>query len=232
LRKNGKDEDSITCGKNKLIKVINNFNQLYGLKTTPIFCSDFMRSNAYNSSFKHTFEQIQDTSLVDKLYDTIPENKRHLDSAIEYPIHELACVKFLSEQGYSLKIGPTKEKQYDQIMDLLSFEIKFAYLLDAYALGTKSADIVVHYVPNSRGPNNGQRIFLEDEEGKVKNKLQQGCDEALRYFCKIGSVSGNLLGLSFLEESEIDSLYGKRLKRETIRLVMSNIIKPYSVVKK
>ena len=81
-------------------------------------------------------------------------------------------------------------------------KFSFAYLLDAYALGTKTADVVVHYVPTSRGPRNGQRIFLEDDERKVEQKLQQSCDEALRYFCRIASVSGHLLGLNYYEEAQ------------------------------
>jgi hypothetical protein len=230
LRMNGKDDSIVEYGKDNLIRVVGRFNQLFGLNAKPLFCSSFMRSREYVHTFQQTSEQIDATGLTERVLDTVPESKRHLTSARDYPVHELTCVKFLSEQGYTLKIGPQKEKQYDQIMALLGFDVSFEYLLDAYALGTRTADTVVHYVPTSRGPNNGQRIFLEDDERKVKIKLQQGCDEALRYFCKIASVSGHLLGLDFRGEDEINSMFGKKLKRETVRLVLDNIVIPYNEV--
>lgn len=203
---------------------------MYGFKANILLCSDLMKTEKYIRTFYEAKERIKDAKLADLLLETVPENKRHLDYAIDYPTHELACVQFLITQGFSLKVGPTKEKQYDNMMKLLDFDISFAYLLDAYALGTKTPDVVVHYVPSSRGANNGQRIFLEDEERIIKAKLQQGCDEALRYFCKIASVSGHLLGLDCLNEMEINSIYGKKLKKEAVRLVLNNIIHPYESV--
>jgi hypothetical protein len=227
---NGKEKERVEYEKDKLVRVIQKFNLLYDLESVPLFCSDFMRSKEYIHTFQQISKKINDAGLIKRVLDTVPKNKKHLASARNYPIHEIACVQFLSERGYSLKIGPTKEKQYDQIMTRLGFDVSFAYLLDAYALGTRTADSVVHYVSTSRGPNNGQRIFIEDDKRKVKIKLQQGCDEALRYFCKIASLSGHLLGLDYREENEINSLHGKKLKRETIQLVLDNIVKPYQEV--
>ena len=160
----------------------------------------------------------------------MPENKKHLDSAREYPLHELACVRYLIEKGFALKIGPKKEREYDHIMQKMDFKISFAYIVDAYALATRTADPVVHYIPTSRGPHNGQRIFFGEDERKIKLKLKQSGEDALRYFCKVASVSGHVLGLESLENGRIDFLHGSQLRRETIRLVFDNIIAPYKEV--
>ncbi len=186
-----------------------------------------MGSEEYRRVFARTDQRIREAGLEEIVLATIPESKKQ---ANDYPTHELACVQYLAEQGFCLKVGPTKERQYDTIMAALGYEMSFAYLLDAFALGTKNPEPVVHYIPTSRGANNGQRILLEDDEHVIKAKLQQGCDEALRYFCKIASVSGKLLGKDVLDDSEIQALYGRILKRETLRLVFRNIIQPYQEV--
>ena len=215
----------------QLVKALKRFTEVYGFRIDVIRCSEFMRSEEYGAIFLETKEKVQSLGLTNQLSQIVPENKRYLETARSYPIHELACVQFLASSGFSLKVGPTKEKQYDGVIHELNPKLSFAYLLDAYALGTRTADIVVHYVPTSRGPNNGQRIFLEDDERKIQQKLQQSCDETLRYFCRIASISGHILGLNYPEETEINYLYGRKLKRETINLVLDNIVRPYRAIK-
>lgn len=112
-------------------------------------------------------------------------------------------------------------------MQEVGFPINFAYILEAYALGSKTADEVVHYVPSSKGPNNGQRIFFDDSEKVIRQRLQMSCDEALRYFCKVASISGYLLNREHLEPTEIETLFGRKLKKETIKLVLGNIVRPF-----
>lgn len=231
LKMNGQKED-IEFGRGKLLKTIQAFKRIYGLNANLICCSEFMNSEEYKDTFERVRGLILSSGLTQKILDTVPEKKRHIPLAREYPIHELACVKFLEDRAYSLKIGPVKERQYDEIMLDLGFKMSFAYILDALASSSKTPDLVVHYIPNSRGPNNGQRIFFEDEDYKVKAKLQQSCDEALRYFCKIASVSGNVLGKSYLDEQEINCLFGKKLKKQTVKLVLENIVNPYKEARK
>ncbi len=232
LKMNGKSVEEVKYGREKLLQAIATFDSLYGFSSEPILCSDFMRSEEYLNTFQSTSERIKDAGEEERILETIPLNKRHLPSARDYPVHELACVQFFSDQGFSLKIGPTKEKQYDEIMSSLGFEMEFAYLLDAMALGTKSPDSVVHYLPSSKGPNNGQRILLEDSLDKALTKLMQGSNDAMRYFNKIASVSGHLLGKDYRQLEEIELSHGKRLKRDTMRLVSDNILKPYKGVLK
>ncbi len=210
-----------------MLSLFNDLKRIYGFSPEILLCSEFMSSSRYQGIFSSLKKEIKERNLEDFVRELVPQNKRAVESAIYYPLHEFACVQYLVEQGFLLKIGPAKEQDYDQIMKKLGIGISFAYLLNAYALGTRSADKVIHYVPSSRGPNNGQRIFFGDDERKASIKLQQGGDEALHYFCKIASVSGQLLGKDYLLQEEINSLSGKKLKQKAIRLVVDNIIKPY-----
>jgi hypothetical protein len=231
LRLNGLEDSLVDCTRDQLLDITSKLKNIYGDSPEIVLCSDFMRSEEYSQTFQPIKRQIEsDSNLADLVLQSVPENKRNMPSARDYPLHEFACVKYFLDRGFSLKIGPSKEKVYDRVMQMLGFQIDFEYLLDAYALGTKSPDKVVHYVPNSKGSNNGQRIFFGEDERIVKAKLRQGCDEALRYFCKIASVSGYLLGQRYLATEEISKLYGRKLKRETIELVLDNIIKPYQEV--
>lgn len=228
LRFNKVEEENLALGRTRLLHTFDILSQMYSVKNNVSLCSDFMHSKMYLELFEQLEEQARrDKELSDILLETVPSEKRKIPSALKYPLHELACAKHLSMRGYQLKIGPSKEKEYDRAMQHLGFEMGFAYILDAYALGTRTADSVAHYIPNSRGPNNGQRIFFEETEDKVKHKLEQGCDEALRYFYKIASVSGYLLGRESITAEEIEKLHGKRLKKAAIKLVIENIIQPY-----
>jgi len=228
LKFNGLDDGLVSKLKSRFVNSIIKLSRIFGFTPEILYCSEFMSSQEYVNVFNTIKDKILSChELLEQVLQTIPENKKSLLSAKEYPMHEFACVKFLSDQGYLLKIGPSKEMEYDKIMKSLGLSINICYILDAYALGTKTADIVVHYIPGSRGPNNGQRIFLEDDKDKVKAKLLLGCDEALRYFCRIASVSGILKGKRHLCDEEIHALYGKKLKREAVSLVLENIVNPY-----
>lgn len=230
VRMNGKKEEQVKAGRDNLREVLDRLNSIYRFDPSIIYCSEFMGTEEYMRAFQEVQEQAPSKGLENLILKTVPLSRQHLDSAREYPLHELACVKYLIGKGFSLKIGPPKEKEYDSIMEKMGLQISFAYLLPAYALGTKTADAVVHYIPASRGPHNGQRIFFGEEERKIRQKLQQSCDEALRYFCKIASVSGHILSLEYKENREIESLSGHQLQKETLRLVFDNIIAPYQEV--
>tara|TARA_Y100000310_G_C20646208_1_gene796750 strand:- start:556 stop:1353 length:798 start_codon:yes stop_codon:yes gene_type:complete len=228
LRLNAVSEESIDFGKNRLIETFHALSRMYDYQHSVLFSSHFMSSSDYETTFKETSEEINNNlDLLSRVISTVPENRRTVAGALDYPIHELACVKYLSDRGYKLKIGPTREKQYDEIMQELEISMNYSYLLEAYAVGSKTADEVIHYMPDSRGPNGGQRIFFDDAERLVKQKLQMGCDAALRYLCKIASASGYLLDKEYMEPGEIEKLYGRGLKKRTKKLVIGNIIKPF-----
>lgn len=231
LKFNGLDKEQVKEAKAKLAHVLEKLSRLYGREPKTVLCSDFMSTPEYQRIFGEVKARIEgNTELAILALETVPENKIHAPTAREYPIHEFACVKYMAEQGHTLKIGPGTEVVYDRVMCLLGLKMGFAYILDALPLGTKEPEPVVHYVGNHTGENNGQRLYFGEDKRVVRAKLQQGSDQALRYFARIASVSGHLLGRETLEPEEIDALYNKRLRRETTRLVMDNIIKPYSEV--
>jgi len=231
LRFNGVSEAVVEYGKTRLIDTLSKLSVLYGFPVDFFCTSYFMHLDKYKEVFDDVKNMlVRRPLLFERLLETVPESKRESDSAMDYPIHELACVRYLADRGYELKIGPGKEKAYDGVMQELRFPIDFAYILDAYALGSRTADSVVHYIPSSKGPNNGQRLFFDDSERVVKQKLQMSCDEALRYFCKVASVSGYLLGGEYLPQDYIEEIYGKLLRKKTTSLVLENIVKPFEEV--
>lgn len=231
-RLGGLKDEVVDRARGGLLDTVSRLENLYGMKVDTALCSDFMGSEEYSGLLEQVEAEIaQRPGLEDLVLETVPTNRRNLASARDYLIREFACVKYLSERGFSRKLGPSQEVPYDRIMSLLGFDVDFAYLLDAYALGTKSPDKVVHYSPESRGPNNGQRILFGDSERIVKRKLQMGCDDALRYFCRIASVSGRLLGNDYLAEDELSVLSGRKLKQKAVRIVLDNVIEPYMEVK-
>jgi hypothetical protein len=156
---NGVDESVVHRERGQLVATLNALEKVYGMPVKREYCSEFMGTDEYVELFSQLNSEIRREGLEGAIEFAIPMSKRNVASACEYPVHELACVKYLSARGFTQKIGPSKEIVYDRIMSLLGFQMSFGCLLEAYALGTKSADVVVHYVPRSRGPNNGQRIF-------------------------------------------------------------------------
>lgn len=199
----------------------------------------FMDNDGYLDEYVAVKCALSEKPELDQmLRETIPQKIRHEPLASTYPIHELALVRHLAKRlGYECKIGPSKEKEYDGVMQSLGFPMKFAYILDAYALGTKEPYPVVHYQPLSRGTN-GQRIMLgghglvtksaHENERAIRQKIQQSCDEAVRYLCAIGSVAGIFLKQQALHPDEIRELQGRKLKGEGMRLIIENIVRPYN----
>ncbi len=221
---NGVQQESVAKSRSCLLDSVGKICSAYNLEISTMLCSDFMGSEDYNALFRAVKEKAK--PFLSEIRATVPESKRGLESAIEYPLHEIACVKHLESKGFSQKIGPSSEKKYDSIMESMGFGVSFAYVVDAFALGTKSADSVVHYVPSCRGPNNGQRIFIGEPERKAAKKLEQGCDESLRYFCRAASAAAMILGREHPSDFEISILSGRHLKKMAQSLVFENLIIP------
>ena len=100
-------------------------------------------------------------------------------------------------------------------------------LIDAYAVGSRVPEKVVHYVPTHRGTTNGQRIFFDDVMYISKNRSQMGPETASRYLLTVASLAGQILGKDYFTQDYIRRLKGKKLRRKARRLVIDNIIKPY-----
>ena len=224
-------EEYIKLGLQRTQKALGGLSQIYGFYPEIIISSSFMPSRKYRDILEEIKQKVVDNRCTERLLQTVPEKFRNSPDAIIYPLNEIACVEFMiRERGIEAKLGPSKELVYDRIMHDLGLTIGFAYVIDAYALGTKEPEEVVHYIPSHRGLTNGQRLFLDEPIFKAESKLLLGPEEASRYFLRIASASGYRLGKDYLLEKDIQSLYGKKLKKVARRFVLENILKPYKGV--
>lgn len=224
-------EEYVSLGLQRIQKALEGLSQLYGFEPEIIISSSFMRSEEYRDVLEEIEQKVKNQGCTEKVLQTVPERYRNLPNVTVYPLNEIACVEFLRrKKGIEAKLGPTKELVYDRIMRELGLALDFAYVIDAYALGTKEPEEVVHYIPTSRGVTNGQRLFLDEPLYKSESKLLLGPEEASRYLLRIASASGYRLGEDHLTEEEIQDLHGKKLKKIAKRLVLENILKPYKEV--
>jgi len=226
-RFNNIPEEYISLGLKRMQRALDGLGKLYEFDPTIIVSSDFMHSKSYRDVLGEIESRVKHQGLMDKLLQTIPEKYRE-SSGITYPLNEIACVEFLRrERGIEVKLGPSKEIIYDEVMRELGLAIDFAYVIDAYALGTKEPEKVIHYIPDHRGRTNGQRLFLDEPLYNAEAKLLLGPEDASRYLLRVASVSGYRLGLDYLSEEEIQNLHGRKLKKVTKKFVLENILKPY-----
>ena len=231
LEFNGVSQDEAIHAESALVDVLRRLDTAYGSTSRVISCSDFMGTELYAKTFSSVCERVRSVpELEAQVAATVPDSKRACRSSREYPLHEIACVEYLVAEGFATKVGPSQEEQYDKIMRSLGTKIGFAYLVDAYALATRNPERVVHYAPHSRGISNGQRILFVDDERKVRQKLLQSREDALRYFGMLAGVAGALLGKQPLSTGELSEMPSRVLKREVVGLVLENIVQPYQEV--
>lgn len=228
---NNVPEDYTRLGLQKTQGALSGLSQLYDFYPEIIISSGFMQSDGYRTVLKEIEEIVKDKGYTERVLQTVPEKFRILPNATAYPVNEIACVEFLRmEMGIEAKLGPFKELVYDRIMRELGLSVDFAYVIDAYALGTKEPEEVIHYIPTHRGITNGQRLFLDEPLYKSGSKLLLGPEEASRYLLRVASASGYRLGKDYLTEEEIQNLNGKKLKKVAKGFVLENILKPYKGV--
>ena len=232
LRMNQKCQEQICSEKNedieegieRLLDTLDSFRKLYQFFPEILYSSKLMQTAQYPSVFDQVKRNLEKKGLESAAARIVPEHRKA--AARDYPTHEFSCVQHLAEQGFEQKIGPTSEKAYDEIMQALEIPITFRYMLDSFALATPHTDRVVPYIPGSRGPNNGQRLYVDDNIKRVKGVLYGSCPDALRYMARIASASGILLGQRFLAKEELDALTGRKLTKETVGMVIENIYNP------
>ncbi len=230
-RFNNVAEENIKVGLQKIKRALDALSKLYGFEPEVIVSSDFMRSRGYSAVFNEIEERINDLRLSERVLQTVPVKFRTLPNAAAYPINEIACVEYLRrEKKIEIKLGPLNELVYDRLMRELRLPVDFAYVIDAYALGTRQPEKVIHYIPTHNGATNGTRLLLEDPLDKSSAKLLFGPEEASRYLLKVASASGYRLELQHLTEEEIENVYGKKLKKVARHFVLENILKPYKKV--
>lgn len=227
-RINGEDETRIAQRLEKVQDTLEKLSGIYSVNPEQIVCSDFMGTRNYQDILKKHEQVVNANGFYQKLLKTVPEKFRGNPDALNYPLNEIACVDFLGQNmGTQVKVGPSTEKKYDKIMNEMGLPVDFVYLNNAYALGTKSPETVIHYISGHKGVNNGQRVYLDEEPSKALSKLSLGPDEASRYFLRLASAAGELLGKETFSPEEINNLYGKKLRKTTRNCVKKNILEPY-----
>lgn len=234
LRFNNEKEENIQYNLKQIKKSLEILSKVYGFKPEIIVSSDFMRTEEYKKVLEEIKEKIREQKLKERVLETVPREYRESQNPTKYTINEIACVEFLRRfKGMQLKIGPSKEKIYDSIMRDLNLGMDFAYVIDAYALGSREPEIAIHYndsVVDYNPKKNGmvgQRLYLGDSIETAKTKLIMGPEEASRYLLKLASIAGQRLNKNYLSEEERKSLPSKKLKKIARNLVLENILIPY-----
>ncbi|MBI4150222.1 hypothetical protein HY488_02340 [Candidatus Woesearchaeota archaeon] len=230
---NSIDLEEISIAKKNFFACLQTLERVYSLRQDIIECSSFMHDASYYSVVEGCQERIFRNGLESLVRETVPESKRHNSSSLLYPVHEFACVLYLARHGFDLKIGPSSEKKYDSIMAAMEFPIEFAYLLDAYPLGTNQPMPVVHYVPRHVSANGtGQRIYFEDDEQIARQKLMQASEEGIRYFFNLATLSCFLRTGKILSNDEFLSYSSKRQRRCLGDYVVEHILRSYQEASK
>jgi hypothetical protein len=214
-----------------LRRTLRTLGRMYDANPEVLCVADMMREKRYADIFRGALVRLRGPALDQ----AVPEHRRGSDGARTYTVHEITCTLRLSEEGYDCKIGPRAERPIDALVRELDPGMRFAYLADALALGTRTPDAVAPYLASSRGPNNGQRLVLDGhsllggyEEHRVRAKILCSCEEAQRALATLASVSGMLRGESVPAPEEIGRLGGRALRHAATKLVLEQITRPYS----
>ncbi len=230
-RLNGSNGYLVEQGKQNLIDCFATLDQAYTLKQDILFCSTFMDTPAYLACFEECQTRIAERGLEAMVESTVPESRHEQENAALYAVHEFACVLYMQRQGFDLKIGPSREQEYDRAMHAMDLPMQFAYLLDAYPLGSSRPTPVVHYVPTHYGKDGtGCRIYFSDDEPTVRAKLMQASPEATRYFFRLASVSSFIQSGTILNDDEFFQHNSKRQRRILGDIVCESIMRPYQQV--
>lgn len=161
-----------------------------------------------------------------KLKDCIPESKKHLPEAIDYPLFEIAMTCYLGEtKGVNLKLGPSRERLYDALSHLINPRIDYAYAIDALPAALSNPKPVVHYVPTDCGGSGGVRICFFEKPEKLEVKLNQINAFSMDYFIKLVSTAATLLDIK-VELPNPGSVFDRRVKRQLIHGIKKAILEP------
>ncbi|MBS3056523.1 MAG: hypothetical protein J4473_03765 [Candidatus Aenigmarchaeota archaeon] len=216
---NGMNPENVKKYTSELQKMFDRLSLVYDIDYRTMLCSDFMHGSAY----RDIHEDMRNTcnGLHKELFETVPEKRRNDPDPMRYALNELACMRFMAENGFEAKVGPEKELQYDSIAEIIGIYLDYYYLSPAYSLGTRYPVSVVHYVPTDR--KGGQRIMIDDELYTIKARLMLGPKNANMYFCQMGNAAAEALGN---QTEEYLHLSERWMKKRSVSLVLNNIIKP------
>lgn len=214
----------------RLEEALDRLDGIFG-ETSRIRCSDFMHTSDYKKVLEelhHTIESNEEPRNI--ALKTVPPRYRSQDNTLEYPINEAACVAYMYSHGFRTKLGPDRERRYDKLVRMLDENgrygfrgrfggLKFGYTMPAFSISGKP---IVPYIPNERS----ERVFFDDYEQEVVEKLRRADDRTLRYLATIGSVASTLRGGSH-NPQVVQSLEGSILLSNAIDSLVTAIMRPY-----
>lgn len=211
-RMNGVVEEEIQRGVEKTTKAIEILSKVYDLNVKVLLSSDIMSSPQYANKLQDIKYIVAKAGMTKDVNATVPMRFRHLEKALEYPLHEIACTSIMSKQGFEVKLGPSSEKKYDRLISRVGIDISFSYLIDAYAVGSEKERKVVHYSLTDN------RIFLDDAPEQVRSNFI-GSPATLKYFNRVGQTAGSILNKPLSEKES--------LEKRTIEDIIQNVLVPY-----
>ena len=193
-------ESDVIAGAEHLSRTVEAIGGLFRLTSLRILlASEEMRSESYPQTRRDIEERISlypdQEKIKALLAATIPPSKRGTAS-FEYAISEIAISDHLRRSyGVQVKLGPDREKLYDQIMKELEIPLGFAYAVDALPTGSLKVEPVVHYISTHRGRSrDANRILLEDSESEIRMKLEGSSPQAIAAMERILLVANALRG--------------------------------------
>ena len=224
----------------KLEEALDRLDGIYG-ETNRMKCSDFMGSRLYEGVLHELQPTIEfNEELRNLALETVPPKYRNRANVLDYTTNEIACVAYLYlTDGIRLKIGPDRERLYDELIRSLSKyvrytvgypgrdsvfpdDLEFGYTIPAFSLRGKP---ITPYTTLS----SSDRIFLNESEQDVVTKLITASEKGLRYFATIGCVASSILG-RYHDIKSVQTLDRTRLLDVTADVLINGIIRPYNGV--
>ncbi len=191
---NGFQKEKIYDGQQKLERILRACDRVFG-PTRRIKTSDFMSSSNYLDIYQEIRNiVINNPALLTLTRESLPKRYRFLKESFEYPIHEYACVRFLVDNDYRIKIGPRSEQVYDRVIKEL-VPIGFAYVPVTYALNTRKLKPVVPYIASSNGLDPKKHRILIGNEGieEAKEKIKNSRMTTLKFYDGLSHIAFDIL---------------------------------------
>lgn len=203
---------------------LNMFQKVWPTSGRRIISSSFMNSEDYALTLTGVEEMLAAKGISPQLPKLQTEWGKDEPDRIRYALNELAVIEFLRQtEGITVKVGPSSERKYDELMKLLSPEMKFLYLHPTFALHQLGEETSPHSIENITSIPN-KRILLSDDPDTVEEKLNMGGLNALRYFAVLGSLAGRAMGHNCHSASEILEMPQGRVAELAQAYLLDNVV--------
>jgi len=214
----------------ELEETLDRVDRTFG-KTNRIRCSDFMESPDYKNVLEELSRTIESSEELRNIaFKATPPRYRNQNHPLAYPINEVACVAYLYSHGSRTKLGPDREIPYDKLVRTLNENgkygfrgrfrgLQFGYTKPAFSVSGKP---VVPYVSTERS----DRVFFDDSEQEVVEKLTRADERTLKYFATIGYIASIVRGCD-CNPQIVQALEGRKLLDSAIDSLFNGVIRPY-----